>query len=60
MGSADITGLRGSGEDTDPWEEARGLFEMYLIDMMKFSKRGCGDLEIWQTFIFHGRGSKGA
>jgi hypothetical protein len=44
MGSADITGSRGSGEGTDPWEEAQGLFEMYLIDMMKFSKRGCGHM----------------
>jgi hypothetical protein len=36
MGSADITGSRCSGEGTDP-----RLFEMYLIDMMKLSKRGC-------------------
>jgi hypothetical protein len=42
MGSADITGSRCSGEGTDPWEDAQGLFEMYLIDMMKLRKRGCG------------------
>jgi hypothetical protein len=34
MGSADITGSRCSGEGTP------GRFEMYLIDMMKLSKRG--------------------
>ena len=59
MGSADITRSRGSGEGTDPWEEAQGLFEMYLIDMVKFSKKGGGGcVETWQPFVFHRRGSQ--
>ena len=33
-------GSQCSSEGTDPWEEAQGLFEMYLIDMMELSKRG--------------------
>ena len=35
---------RCSGEGTDPWEEVQGLFEMYLIDTMKLSIKGCGDM----------------
>jgi hypothetical protein len=44
MGSADIMGSRCGVEGTDPWEEVQGLFEMYLIDMMKLSKGGFEDM----------------
>lgn len=42
MGSADITGSRVHGPAVKA--PIPGLFEMYLIDMMKLSKRGSEDM----------------